>query len=197
MQAMSWSRLRWRMRGAWLWPAFLVGTVAGGVILDLLPPGGETGTGVVAGMLIAGFLNLAALIVVGGAGGLLLRRRRPDLPREIARDYAGTVGVGLVSVVLLVAGLAHRSAIEESERDFAAQQASARDFIAHNGPADARANATATDTIKIDDDMYRTCAPVAQQDRAFCVYVDTSQSPPGIKVDRNRATNQVFAPLTP
>jgi len=118
MQATSWSRVRWRMRGAWLWPSFVAATVAGGVLIDRLPPGGEGGIGVVAGMLIAGFLNLAALILVGGAGGLLLRHWRPDLPREIARDYAGTFGVGLVCALLLVLGLAHRSAIQDNERDF-------------------------------------------------------------------------------
>jgi hypothetical protein len=194
MQATSWSRFRWRMRGAWLWPSFIAATVAGGVLIDRLPPDGDEGMGVVAGMLVVGFLNLAALIVVGGIGGFFLRRRRQDLPKEIARDYAGTVGVGLVFAILLIAGLGHRSAIQESERDFAAQQAAAQRFIAHNGPPDARANARATDTIEIDEDVYRTCADVTQTDRAFCVYVDTSQSPPGITVDRNRAANRVFAP---
>ena len=184
------------MRGAWLWPSFAVATIAGGVLIDRLPPGGEGGIGVVAGMLLAGFLNLAALILVGGAGGLLLRRRRPDLPREIARDYAGTVGVVLVVAILLAAGLAHRSSVQETEHDFTAQQAAARAFIAHNGPAAARANVGSTDTIEIDTDMYRTCARLDRPDRAFCVYVDTSQAPPGIRVDRNRATNQLFAPVT-
>jgi hypothetical protein len=194
MQATSWSRLRWRMRGAWLWPSFALATVAGGVLLDRLPPGGDGEIGVVAGMLIAGFANLAALILVGGVGGLLLRRRRPDLPREIARDYAGTAGVFLVCAVLLVAGLGHRSTVREHERDFAAQQLAARAFIAHRGPPDARASVGRSDTIRIDDDHYRTCAPVSETERAFCVYVDTSQSPPGITVDRNRATNAIFMP---
>lgn len=184
------------MRGAWLWPSFLLATAAGGVLLDRLPPGGDGGLGVVAGMLLAGFLNLGAVILVGGAGGLLLRRRRPDLPREIARDYAGIGGVALVCAVLLAAGLAHRSTIREHERDFDAQQVTARHFIVRHGPPDARANAAATDTIRIDDDLFRTCARVSEPDRAFCVYVDTSQSPPGVTVDRNRATNQQFAPVT-
>ena len=126
------TRMRWRMRGAWLWPSFVAATVAGGVLIDRLPPGGDGGgMGVVPGMLIAGFLNLAALILVGGAGGLLLRRRRPDLPREIARDYAGTVGVGLVTALLLVLGLGHHAEVRDNERAFDAQQASARAFIAH------------------------------------------------------------------
>jgi hypothetical protein len=33
------------------------------------------------------------------------------------------------------------------------------------------------------------------EDRAFCVYVDTTQSPPGITVDSNRAPNREFAPV--
>ena len=188
-------RLRWRLRGAWQWPAFAVLTVVDALLLMRLPFEGD-GAGVLGAVWFAMFLNLLAVALVAPLLGALVRLRRRDLPFFIARDYAGTAGVGLVCAILLVLGLTHRSAIEENEQDFAVQQASARRFIAHNGPPAARANATATDTIRIDEDMYRTCAPLAQAERAFCVYVDTSQSPPGIKVDRNRASNQVFAPIT-
>lgn len=185
-------RLRWRMRGAWLGPTFVAGSVAGGVLLDRLPVAGD-GTGLVAGILLAGFLNLAAVILLGSLGGMLLRRRSGDLPREIARDRAGTVAIGVVCALLAAAGLAHRPTVLEQERDFAAQSVAARDYLAHRAPPDVRANAVFADSIRIDRDLYRTCAPRRTPHRAFCLYVNTDQVPPGVKVDTNGAPNADFA----
>ena len=151
-------RLRWRMRGAWLGPAFVAGSVAGGVLLDRLPVAGD-GIGLVAGILLAGFLNLAAVILLGSLGGMLLRRRSGDLPREIARDRAGIAAIGVVCAVLAAAGLVHRPDVLEQERDFTAQSMAARDYLAHRAPPDVRANAVFADSIRIDRDLYRTCAP--------------------------------------
>ncbi len=181
------------MRGAWLWPAFATASVVGGVLLDRLPVAGE-GTGLVAGILLAGFLNLIAVILLGAAGGLLLRRRRPDLPWEVARDYAGTVAVAVVSAALLAVGLLNRPAVMERKRDFTAQSLAARRFLAHRAPPDVRPNAASADSLRLDDDLYRTCAPRREPDRAFCLYLDTSQSPPGISVDSNRAPNRSYLP---
>ncbi len=182
------------MRGAWLWPAFVVASVVGGVLLDRLPVAGE-GTGLVAGILLAGSFKLVAVILLGAAGGLALRRRRPDLPQEIARDYAGTAAVCLVCLAVLAAGLVHRPAVIERERDFAAQSLAARRFLAHRAPPDVRPNVALADSLRLDDDLYRTCAPRREPDRAFCLYVDTSQSPPGISVDSSRAPNRTYLPL--
>lgn len=180
------------MRGAWLWPSFVAGSLAGGLLLDRLPVAGH-GTGLVAGILLAGFLNLAAVIVVGSAGGALLRRRRPDLPRDVARDAAGTAAVGLVCLALLAAGVVHRPAVLEDQRDFDAQARAAQRYLAHRAPPDVRPNALLADSIRLDEDLYRTCAPRAGEGRAFCVYVYTDQDPPGIKVDTSGSPNSELA----
>ncbi len=180
------------MRGAWLWPSFLAASVVGGILLDRLPVAGD-GTGIVAGILIAGFLNLAAVVVLGSAGGALLRRRRPDLPREVARDAAGAAAVVLVCVALVAAGLIHRPAVLEDQRDFAAQALAAQRYLAHRAPPDVRPNAMLADSIRVDENLYRTCAPRRDARRAFCLYVNTDQDPPGIKVDTNGAPNSEFA----
>src|SRR4051794_41846030 len=52
------TRLRWRMRGAWLWPAFIALTVAEGVALDLLPISGDRPGGGAPGAPPAGFADL-------------------------------------------------------------------------------------------------------------------------------------------
>jgi len=104
-------RLRWRMRGAWQWPAFALLTVLDAVLLTRLPFY-EDGPGtLVAGMLLAGFANLLAVAVIGPLLGLRLRRRRPDLPKVIAADTASTAVLVLIFSGLFVGGLLHRPAV--------------------------------------------------------------------------------------
>ena len=47
-------RLRWRLRGAWLWPTFAVAMVVDAVLLHMLPIAGDGGTGWVPAFLLAG-----------------------------------------------------------------------------------------------------------------------------------------------
>jgi hypothetical protein len=49
------------------------------------------------------------------------------------------------------------------------------------------------DTLKLESDLYRTCVPGRDPDRAFCVFVSTDTSPPGVRADANRETNTSFA----
>ena len=44
-------------------------------------------------------------------------------------------------------------------------------------------------TLKLEDELYRTCVPGDDPKRWFCMYVTTDSSPPGITVDRNRESN--------
>src|SRR3954452_23536729 len=94
-------RLRWRLRGAWQWPTFLALTLLDGVLLQLLPPYGSGPGGLVPAILLAGFANLLLVAVVGPLiGRRVLRWRRPDLPRPIADDYAGTALMCALTVAL-------------------------------------------------------------------------------------------------
>ena len=64
------SRLRWRLRGAWQWPAFALFTLGDGLILHLLPPT-RAGANLVAGVIVASFANL---VLVGAAAPWAARR---------------------------------------------------------------------------------------------------------------------------
>ena len=84
------ARLRWRLRGAWLWPTFLALTVVNAIVLRELPLAGERGPdGIMPALILAGFMNLVVVAVLAPLAGWLLRRRRRDLPRLIATDYSG------------------------------------------------------------------------------------------------------------
>jgi hypothetical protein len=192
MERASLTRWRWRMRGAWMWPAFALLTLADALLLHELPIAGE-GTGIVPGFLLAGFFNLAALAVVAPAVGALLRRRRPDLPRVVARDYAGTGLVFLVTAGLLAGGLVHRPKVQERERDLRAQAAAARDFVIQRAPPEFRAGFGSANTLKLEDDLFRTCVPGRDSRRAYCVFVRTDSEPPRVSEDANREPNARFA----
>src|SRR3954463_7600616 len=93
VERLWWPRLRWRMRGAWQWPAFAALTLVDGVLLSELPFYDRGPGSLVGGLLLAGFVNLFAVAVVAPLAGRWLRGRRPDLPRLVANDYAGTVAI--------------------------------------------------------------------------------------------------------
>ena len=183
------SRLRWRWRGALLWPAFAVLTLVDALLLGVLPIAGDGGTPFVGALLLAMTFNLILVAVVAPLLALWLRRRRPDLPKVVAQDMTGTVLVGVVTLGFLAGGLLHAPARAEAERDLAAQYVAARHYAHARAPAQFRDGIDAMTTLKMEDELYRTCVPGDDPKRWFCMYVSTDSSPPGITVDRNRESN--------
>lgn len=181
-------RLRWRLRGAWLWPAFVVATLAEMCLLHWLPVAGE-GSGFVAGLLLAGCLNVIAIAVIGGLGGVVLRRRRADLPKVVADNYAGVGALALVGSAFVVAGLVHRPELAAERAAFGEQSRAVRLWVRANADSFARAHVDSADTAMVDTDLYRTCVPGPDPKRWLCLVVDTSHSPPRVKRDPSRESN--------
>lgn len=181
-------RLRWKLRGALLWPSFVVATVLEMVLLHWLPVQGDA-TGWVGGLLAAGCLNLIGVVVIGGVGGTLLRRRRPDMPKVVADNYAGTAALGIVAAGLVLAGVLHRPAITDRREAVGRQSEAVRTWVGHHGDATARARLPQADTLLIDVDLFRTCVPGRDPKRDLCLIVDTSKSPPSVRRDRSREPN--------
>ncbi len=188
---MTWTRWRWRLRGATMWPTFALCVVGEIVALELLPLSGDT-TDPVDAFVVTGFLNIVVVAVLGPLAGTLLRRRRPDLPRVVARDYAGTALLIALAVMLLGLGLAHRPAALREERSYQAQSDALRMYVAHQGPASYQSNVGRADSVRIDGALYRTCVPGRDPQQALCLFIDTSESPPGVRLDSNRAPNWRF-----
>jgi hypothetical protein len=166
-------RMRWRRRGAWMWPAFAAAFVADGLIGHWLPPSGETQT-VLAAALMGLFLNLIGVAVLTLPLGAAVRRVRPDLPRVVARDYAGTIVVVAVTSVLLIAGLAHRPSViaHRQARSDAIKRAQA--WIGARAPDEFRRNLEFVSTYAIEPgNIYRVCVPSRQRTRTYCVVVKT------------------------
>jgi hypothetical protein len=182
------TRLRWRMRGAWLWPAFFVLCAVDGALIALLPPFDGAPRDVVGGVLMAGFANLAVLALLGPLAARALRRRRPDLPRVVAYDYAGTGLVLAVGVTLLALGLLHRPAVVAERGDEDAM------FIAVRGYVDAHAASWrpglgAVDAVQLAPEVYRACVPGDDPRRSLCLIVDTDRRPAGVVRDDSMQPN--------
>ena len=186
-------RLRWRLRGAWQWPAFIVLTLVDGILLVVLPPYDGAPENVFPGVLLAGFANLLAVAVVAPALGVLIRRRHPDLPRMIAANYAGAWLLVLITAVLLAAGLLHRQSVEEEQARERAIATAMHDYVLRSEP-ELRGSLTTIDLIRIDRDYYRACIPGGEADRWLCLFVSTDQSPPGITRDPEEVPNRSYRP---
>jgi hypothetical protein len=192
-EALWQTRLRWRLRGAMLWPAFVAAVVVQALLLDLLPVAGDDGPGLFAAVLLAGFVNLIVVAVAAPLAGYWLRRRRPEMPAEIATDRAGAALLAAVCVAIAGLGLLHHSSVQDARDDLNAQAASARRFVISQAPREYQANVGHLDTVKQGDDLYRTCVAGNDPDRAFCVFVNTDQSPPGVTRDPDQRPNAAVA----
>jgi hypothetical protein len=190
------SRLRWRLSGAWQWPAFAVLTVVDAVVLARLPFSGGRAD-LLGCLLVAGLLNLIVIAVASHLGGWLLRRRRSHLPREIAADQAGAIGLVALCVVLVAGGLAHRSTLQAHDKLVAMVLRESRVFAAHRAPA-RYLPLHGADTVQQGTDVFRTCYSGPDPRRDFCVVIRTDEPSLIKRVDPDQRPNAtVFGPDNP
>jgi hypothetical protein len=189
--AMWRSRLRWRLTGAWQWPAFAVLTVVDAVVLARLPFAGGRSS-LIGSLLAAGLMNVIVIAVLPPIAGPLLRRRRPDLPREVAGDRVGTTGLVALSVLLLVLGIAHRPALRANDRDLAGAISAARTFAAHHAPREFLP-LREQDTVEHEAHLFRSCFPGPDPRRDYCVWVTTDEPVPILRVDPDQRPNATIS----
>ncbi len=185
------TRLRWRLKGASQWPAFVLFTTLEGILLNELPLSGDGPGGIVPGVLLAGFANLFLIAVVAPLGGRLVRRRAPDLPKAIATDFAGTAIVAAGFLVVLAGGLIHRPAVREERADRLAQFAAVRAYVESQAP-DRKDYLPAAETIRLAEDLFRTCVPGPDPRRPLCLFVQTDQHPAGVTRDPDLTPNSSY-----
>lgn len=185
------TRLRWRRRGAWLWPMYTGAVVGEGILVHALPISGDR-TPFVGGLLLAGAVNLLAVAGVSPILGALIRRRRRDLPVVIARDYAGRVLLVIVAGALALLGIGNRGQADAQRRSLREQAYAVRVYIETQAPAAYRAGIDRADTAVVDANLFRTCVPGGGGQPWLCMFVDTTQDPPGVTVDPSRAPNATF-----
>ena len=186
------TRLRWRLSGAWQWPAFAVLVVVDTIVLSRLPFAGGRSS-LLGSLLAAGLLNVIVIAVVPRVGVWASAIRRPDLPREIAADRAGAFGIaGVVRGAADRRGRAPRRAARQRPRRGRRGRA-ARVFAAHRAPA-RYLPLHGEDTWRPGRDVFRTCwqGPGRRQ-RDFCVIVRMDEASPIKRVDADQRPNATIA----
>jgi hypothetical protein len=154
-----------------MWPLFLPLTVLDGVIGTSLPPAGD-GWNFVGAMLFGAFVNLLAIVVLSVPVRVALRSVRRDVPKIVAGDYAGTVTMSAVSVVLLIAGLVHRGRVQSDQRSMADAIKRAQAYIGAHAPVQFEGNVEHISTFTIEaGSVYRMCVPSLGGSRDYCVVV--------------------------
>lgn len=190
------SRLRWRLKGAWLAPLVAALVVAEGVLLTRLPISGE-GPDLVGALLLAAFLNLLLVAAVAPVLGFVLRTARPDLPAFVARDRVGVVLVLLLAAGLLTAGLLHRADLRREHSAAREALTRGRAWIGaqQRAGAFARSHTEWADVYAIEPGaVYRVCVPLSPAWRAaYCAAVDVQRPWPGGVRYAGAETNQHLA----
>ena len=188
--------MRWRLRGAWMWPAFVAVTIADGLILHWLPPI-RTGVDVIPGILLATFGNL---LIVGAIAPWLARRihaRRPaadppappEVTVEVTTDRIGT-GLLVASVfAVLAAGLAARPTVVVETEDREEAATAIRTHVRRSGDLQLVRNEEASDTIRLADGYFRTCIPRDDRRLWSCFFVDANREPARVVRDRSAEPN--------
>ncbi len=199
------ARLRWRLRGASMWPAFVLLTLLDGVILHELPPVRlgftEEGMTLPFGIIVAAFGNL---FLVGVAAPWLARRlaAREQLPtdasrqirREVLQDRVGTVLLGLGLIGVLAAGLGSREVVVSETADTEENARVVKSYVERSGNPELLRNLETANTIKLGPGYFRTC--IAHDDRrsAFCLLVNTHRNPTSVRVDPSSEPNSYRSP---
>lgn len=167
------ARLRWRRRGAWLWPAFVAVTILDMWIGHALPLAGD-GQAWAAAALLALVLNVIAVLLLSRPLGAIARRAHRDLPPFVARDLGGRAGLLLVTAVLLTAGLLHRPVVLQHRRAMQDAITRAQAWIGDRAPDEFRRDVAYVSTYAIEPGhIYRSCVPSTDRTRTYCVIVET------------------------
>ena len=180
-------RLRWRLRGAWIWPAYAVLTLLDAVILHELPPV-SGGVDFIPGLILASFCNLFLMGAIAPWLGKRLAEREhagsgngvPLAVRaEVLKDRAAVVLLALTTLGLIVAGLAARPLIVAETVDLSAIRL-VRDHVLAEAPPEVQRNLDTANTVKLEDGYFRMCVNYDERDRAYCLFVDVDAEPPKV-----------------
>jgi len=176
-------RLRWRLRGAWQWPAFVALTAVDAVILHSLPPI-STGVRLIPALLVAALGNL---VLLGAAAPWLARRLvvrqqqasaaglEPGPPPEVVLDRTATALLVAGVLGLLAAGAAARPVVVSETASTAANARAVRQHVLTRAPAEVRRNIDSANTARLSEGYFRTCIALDDRNRGYCLFYDAAQ----------------------
>lgn len=193
-------RLRWRLRGAWQWPAFAALTLVDGVIISRLSPTGAD-VDVFLGVILASFGNLflVGLVAPWLTRRLLERQRRTEgatgasgPPSEVLHDRTATALLCAGTVALFVAGLGLQPVIVSETEATEENARVVQSYVEAHGSEEVRRNLGTANTIRLADGYFRTCIALDDRTEAYCLLVDVNQTPANVTVDPNPVPNSEY-----
>lgn len=173
--------MRWRLRGAWLWPSFVVLALADGAIDSWRPLLSDSGSAV-AGVLLGSVLSLIGIAVLSPALGWALRQVRKDMPMVVARDYAGAAICLLATCVLLGGGAVHHRTAVADQNALRDAGAAAEAYIGDHAPQRFMPGLHSLSVYEVQPPvLYRVCGHAAPkpgpttEPHWYCVIVNRSR----------------------
>jgi hypothetical protein len=186
-------RLRWRLLGAWRWPAFAFFTLLDAILLH------EVGTGVrfnwAVSLILASFANIALLAAADALARIAARNRaahgmEEDPHLEVTIDRGGIALLAIGAVGLAASGLATHHLIVSETNATTANAKSVESWVNRNGSAEYRRNLETANTEKLSDGYFRTCIADDARKRFLCLFVDTKKKPPEVVRDPSTEPNR-------
>jgi hypothetical protein len=192
------SRLRWRLRGAMQWPAFVLFTLLDAVVIAELPPSVVKEPNLIVGLLAATFGNL---VLIGAVAPFLAKRmaqRESDQTgREVLQDRIATVALAVGLLACLVSGLANRPVIVSETEATEEVGRQLRAYVERSGSAELRRNLETANTIRLSEGYFRVCITRDDRRRNVCLFIDTEKDPTEVRRDPSAQPNAGFAAPDP
>ncbi len=185
-------RLRWRLLGAWRWPAFALFTAIDAVLLH------ELGTGVrfnwPVSVILASFGNIALLATADVLARFAARQRAArgieDPHLEVATDRGGIALLAIGAVGLAASGLATHHLVVSETRATEANAHAVERWVNTYATAEYRRNLETANTARLAPDYFRTCIADDARERFLCLFVDTRRKPPEVVRDPSTEPNR-------
>ena len=185
-------RLRWRLLGAWRWPAFAFFTVVDGILLHTLGTGVRFNLPV--SLILASFGNIALLAAADLIARFGARQRAAqgveDSHLEVVIDRGGIALLAVGAVGLAASGIATHHLIVSETNATTANAHAVENWVSRYGAATYRRNLETANTAKLGPGYFRTCIADDARRRFLCLFVDTKKKPPQVVRDPSTEPNK-------
>jgi len=185
-------RLRWRLLGAWRWPAFAFFTVVDGILLHTLGTGVRFNLPV--SLILASFGNIALLVAADLIARFGARQRAAqgveDAHLEVVIDRGGIALLAIGAVGLAASGIATHHLIVSETNATTANAHAVENWVSRYGAATYRRNLETANTAKLGPGYFRTCIADDARRRFLCLFVDTKKTPPQVVRDPSTEPNK-------
>jgi hypothetical protein len=187
------NRLRWRLLGAWRWPAFAVAVVVDAILLHELAPFRE-GVKLPVAFIYSGFGNLALIAAADLLARFAERKRRErgieDTHLEVQVDRGAVIALAVGVLGVLAWGLAtSESRVLETE-DLEQNADAVESYVRTKGGPEYERNLETANTARLAEGYFRTCIANDDRDRFLCLFVDTRKDPPQVVRDPSTEPNE-------